>query len=161
MKFRGGEICKKSRIQANLTIEESAAMLNFSPRMISFYESGTHEISESDLLEMASAYNDPLLPYNYWAANSLIAKHYGFSPIPEASFSDIALKVANGFNRIANGRERFLDMVADAKIDVKEVSEFKEISLMVEDVSQGMTFLKLITGRLKAKEKPSLRETAA
>jgi transcriptional regulator with XRE-family HTH domain len=159
MRCQGGDVCKKARLRVNMVTENASESLNLSSRMLGRYEAGEYIVPEDVLIRMAELYNDPLLPWNYWAVNSLIAKQYGIRPIQDVNFSAVALRVINGLNKLSNKREDFAEIISDEMIEPKEKVEFEEIIAMVESVSQGVTFLKL-TGSFGKKEKPLLREAA-
>lgn len=161
MNCQSGAICKKARIRSNIIADNASLELNLSSRMLGRYEAGEYVVPEDILLKMAELYNDPLLPWNYWAASSLVAQCYGIKPIDDANFSAVALRVVNGLNKLSNKREDFAEIVADEKIELKEKVEFEEISAMIENLSRGVTFLRLTSSSGSGeKEKPLLVKAA-
>lgn len=145
--FERGNICRKSRERAGKSVEASAGFVEVSTRMIHQYESGDSEVPEAKLLKMAECYGDPLLPYNYWAMTSEIAKHYGFGPFEEDNVYAAALGAADDFNQLSQKRERFIEIMKDALVIGEEHDDFSEIDKTTADCAKKMIFLRFIATR--------------
>jgi len=153
--FERGDLCRKSREQANVSIPVIAEFLKLSTRMIDFYEAGESPVPDDKLLKMAELYGDPLLPWNYWTINSPIAKHYGFKPFTDKTIYSAAIEAGNSFNVISRDREDFMVIMEDGRIDDNERPKYEEIVGASKKASLAVLFLDLILNR---KEKTALQE---
>lgn len=155
--FERGNLCRRSRERSGKRIEATADFLEVSTRMINLYESGESKVLETKLLKMAEFYSDPLLPYNYWATNSLIAKHYGFKPYEQKSVFEATIEAGNSFNVISHEREEFMAIMEDGEIGSNERGKYEEIVKATRKSSMAVLFLDVLVNQ---KEKAVFAETA-
>ena len=155
--WQSGVICRKSRERAGIDMDQAAELINSSCRMLSRYEYGESTVPEDKILKMSEIYQDPLLPWNYWASTSLIAQHYGIKPMPDIDFPTVALRVIRGVHMVSKEKDICTEILGDAVIDRDELPKFTELVNEIEEISREMTFLKL-TSQEKVKEKTTFAE---
>jgi transcriptional regulator with XRE-family HTH domain len=149
MNKKAGMICKKSRMQARVTITDAADKLGFGTRNIERYESGDYPVSDETLLKMAEIYNDPVLPWNYWTAGSLIAQHHDLKPIENTNFCEAALNAIGEFSEVVKDKDSLISILSDSKVEPQEQSKFITIFGRLSNLYQKVNFLKMIAEKEK------------
>ena len=116
---------KDCRNAAHLTLEKAAFLLNTSPRQISNYEKGKHNVPDDIAVAMAKVYENHEIVYRWLRDNrcgQMILPDVG-----EQGFAESVLDVLSNINLMKENIQELIDIGKDGKIDAIEEPAFEKI----------------------------------
>ena len=136
-------IYQVTREELGLSREKASELLDgISPERIEKIENEKSEPHPDEILAMSVAYKNPGLCNYYYSNGCPIGQKY----VPEIKVKDlsqIVLEMVASLNSMQRKQERFIEIVADGKIEEDEIKDFVNIQEQLEKISLTVKSLQL------------------
>ena len=132
-----------TREELGLSREKASELLDgISPERIEKIENEKSEPHPDEILAMSRAYKNPGL-CNYYCSNGCPIGQKYVPEIKVKDLSQIVLEMVASLNSMQRKQERFIEIVADGKIEEDEIKDFVNIQEQLEKISLTVKSLQL------------------
>lgn len=135
-------VYRVSREAAKLTREAASEQLFISPDRIEKIEMRGSAPHPDEVLAMASVYRDPML-CNYYCSHECEIGKVCVPEVQAKDVSQITLEMLANLNKMSKVKDRLIEITVDGEIDHDEVSEFRQILSMLDQMSMTIDSMKL------------------
>lgn len=136
-------IYQKSRENAGFTREAAASEMSFiTADRIENIETEKTSAQPEDVLEMAKAYKDPLLPNAYCSTCCPIGKKY-VPQLTEKALSQITLEILQSVNALYEEKNQLISITVDGEISENEMEDFARIQGQLKTLSAAADTLQI------------------
>ncbi len=132
-----------TREELGLTREKAGELIpGFSPERLEKIENGRTQIQPEDVMLLAEAYKAPSL-LNYYCANECPIGQVHALRTESKELGQIAVETLNALNKMAQSKDRLLEIVEDGQVRPDEFKDFSEIKKVLDKIALSVSNLQL------------------
>ena len=132
-----------TREDLGLTREKAGELIpGFSPERLEKIENGRTQIQPEDVMLLADAYKAPSL-LNYYCSNECPIGQVHALRTESKELGQIAVETLNALNKMAQSKDRLLEIVEDGQVRPDEYTDFVEIKSTLDKIALSVANLQL------------------